>query len=118
MFLWEAYLDKEKRITSYNFIEKFIADLNLDRSEAPKTLEIVSAFQYIISNLDKYAFAFLILHSGYIPEGYAADSSAETLYYSKMIEAVVMGLAKRIGFDKSVLPILNHPLYVVICKLV
>ncbi|MCP5170117.1 MAG: HindIII family type II restriction endonuclease [Hahellaceae bacterium] len=45
----------------------------------------------------------MIVHSGYIPESYEADSSAETLY-SKLIETVVLEWSKRIGFKNSKLP--------------
>lgn len=75
----------------------------MDWSKAPQTGKIVAAFQGTISRLALHDFAFLVVHSGYIPESYEADSSAETLY-SKLIEAVVMEWAIRIGFGKSILP--------------
>ncbi|MCZ2339556.1 MAG: HindIII family type II restriction endonuclease [Chitinophagales bacterium] len=102
-FFGEAYRDRNTRIASYSYIEDFIAIAHLDWSRSPPTPLIVKNFLEKISQLTLQDLAFLVVHSGYIPESYEADSSAETLY-SKLIEAVVMEWAKRIGFSKSVLP--------------
>jgi hypothetical protein len=99
----EAYRDRETRIASYDYIERFIAGAHLDWSKSPPTSLIVKNFLDKISQLTLQDLAFLVVHSGYIPERYEADSSAETLY-SKLIEAVVMEWAKRIGFVNSFLP--------------
>ena len=94
---------KKKRIESYDFIERFIAIEHPNWNCPPNTAVIVEKFLTRISSLSVEEFAFLVVHSGYIPEQYEADSSAETLY-SKLIEAVVLEWAKRIGFFASKLP--------------
>ena len=102
-FFGDGYRIQEKRIASYDFIENFIAAAHTDWSRPPITSLILRDFLKAISELTLQDLAFLVVHSGYIPERYEADSSAETLY-SKLIEAVVMEWAKRIGFSNSVLP--------------
>ncbi|MHB8236203.1 MAG: HindIII family type II restriction endonuclease [Acidithiobacillus ferrivorans] len=101
-FFGKAYRDKETRISSYNYIENFISREHINWSISPQTATIVDHFLNEISGLPLPDLAFLVVHSGYIPESYAADSSAETLY-SKLIEAVVMVWAKKIGFANSIL---------------
>ncbi len=95
--------NKNKRIESYDFIERFIAIEHPNWSSPPNTSVIVEKFLKNISLFSVKEFAFLVVHSGYIPEQYEADSSAETLY-SKLIEAIVLEWAKRIGFFASELP--------------
>ncbi len=102
-YFGQSYSDTEKRIASYDFIENFISKAHLDWSKAPHTSGIVEQFITEVSSLSTKDFAFLVVHSGYIPESYEPDSSAETLY-SKLIETVVLEWAKRIGFTKSLLP--------------
>ena len=97
------FTKRESRIASYDYIENFMADQHLDWSTPPNTAFIVNNFIQSISKFSDLEFAFLIVHSGYIPESYEADSSAETLY-SKLIETVVLEWAKRIGFKNSKLP--------------
>lgn len=99
----EEFLKKSKRIESYDFIESFIAQKHVDWGTAPNTLVIVKAFEEKLEEMNDKEFAFLLTHSGYIPENYKADSSQETLY-SKLTEALVLEWAKRIGFKDSVLP--------------
>lgn len=94
---------KDKRIDSYDFIERFISLEHPNWSFPPDTALIVAKFLSHLSSLSVKEFAFLIVHSGYIPEQYEADSSAETLY-SKLIEVVVLEWAIRIGFTASKLP--------------
>lgn len=96
-------VEKEARFLNYDLVEEFIADAHLDWSVAPVTAKVVCDFQSLLSDLPDRKFAFLVCHSGYIPEIYAADSAAETLY-SKLIEVIVQQWALRIGFDRSVLP--------------
>ncbi len=99
----EFSLDKAKRIESYNFIEQFISEQHVDWNVPPDTLRVANKFLDRISKMCDQEFAFLLTHSGYIPETYKADSSQETLY-SKLIEALVLEWAKRIGFKNSSLP--------------
>jgi hypothetical protein len=97
------FLDVNERIKSYDLIENFIAASHINWAVAPNTPTIVKEFKKIISKLNDKEFAFLVVHTGYIPENYAADSSQETLY-SKLIETIVLEWAIRIGFSGSVLP--------------
>lgn len=99
----EVFLNKAKRIESYNFIEKFISEEHLDWNTPPDTLSVVDKFLVRLARMGDQEFAFLLTHSGYIPETYKADSSQETLY-SKLIETLILEWAKRIGFENSTLP--------------
>lgn len=103
LFFGEKFRSQSARIDSYDYIENFIAGVHADWSKAPVTSRIVQLFLSEISCLSAQELSFLVVHSGYIPESYEPDSSAETLY-SKLIEALVMEWAKRIGFDQSLLP--------------
>jgi hypothetical protein len=90
----------DERKASYDFIEKFIHDNVNDWMVAPETDRIATAFAAKVKEFDNGTFNFLLCHSGYIPEFYEHDSSAETLY-SKLIEVLVCEWAIRIGFVHS-----------------
>lgn len=92
----------EERKMSYDYIENFISENVENWSIAPNTDKLEVAFSKKIQELDNIDFAFLVCHSGYIPEFYEHDSSQETLY-SKLIESLVCEWAKRIGFTESIL---------------
>lgn len=92
----------DERKKSYDYIEDFISENVKDWSKAPDTNNLEMVFSGKIQELDQVDFAFLVCHSGYIPEFYEHDSSQETLY-SKLIEALVCEWAKRIGFTESIL---------------
>lgn len=94
--------DTKQQINSFDYIENFIASKVSDWSSAPDTAAIEKEFSNNIQNMDDETFAFLLLHSGYIPESYLPDSSQETLY-SKLIESLVCEWAKRVGFSDSYL---------------
>lgn len=100
--MYFSTLTEEQRKQSYDYIENFIAEQVSDWSIAPNTDIIEAEFSRRLSQMGKEEFAFLILHSGYIPELYPHDSSQETLY-SKLIESLVCEWAKRIGFTDSYL---------------
>ncbi len=95
-------ITKEDRNKSYDYIENFIFNNVKDWTKAPQTDILEDIFSKEIRELDKADFAFLVCHSGYIPEFYEHDSSQETLY-SKLIEALVCEWAKIFGFTESVL---------------
>lgn len=99
----EEFGDRERRLSSYDQMENFILASHTDWNIAPSTDKIVRKFEAEIASVSDQELAFLLVHSGYIPETYGADSSQETLY-SKLIEALVKTWAMRIGFDQSVLP--------------
>lgn len=98
-------LDKEARLSSYDYIEAFIAsnvpDWNKWNTEIG-TDEIEESFSEEIRGMNNRDFEFLILHCGYIPDYYGKDSSQETLY-SKLVESLVCEWAIRVGFDESYL---------------
>lgn len=99
-FFGEKYLDVKERRLSYDYIETFIENHHSDWSNAPDTDGISIKFAKEIEGLSKQDLAFLICHSGYIPELYGHDSSQETLY-SKLIEVLVCEWAVKIGFTGS-----------------
>ncbi len=102
-FFGDFFANRNNRIDSYNFLEAFLAEQHFDWSTVPNTDSAVKNLQAAFKKMDNEEFAFLVCHSGYIPEIYSADSSQETLY-TKFIEALVMEWGVRLGFDKSVLP--------------
>jgi len=99
----DAFADRDARLKSYDLIEDFIAKSHRNWSLAPNTDKIATEFEREVRAYDDSRFAFLLCHTGYIPETYAADSSQETLF-SKLVEVVVGEWARRIGFDKTRLP--------------
>uniref|UniRef100_UPI00188A8334 HindIII family type II restriction endonuclease n=1 Tax=Vibrio anguillarum TaxID=55601 RepID=UPI00188A8334 len=72
-------------------------------STTPNTEALVKKFLSDLKKLDNLEFAFLLVHSGFIPEQYPADSSPETLY-SKLVESLVLEFAVRMGYSNSYLP--------------
>lgn len=97
------FSDVAERRKSYDFLEDFISNSHTDWNTTPNTQKIVDDLLKIIRTFSLQEFAFLILHSGFIPENYEADSSEETLY-SKLVETLVLEWARRIGFTQSKLP--------------
>ncbi|WP_339021465.1 HindIII family type II restriction endonuclease [Aeromonas salmonicida] len=92
-----------KRINSYDFLSKFLAQHYTDITSPPNTEDIVAKLRLAMTSFDNERLAFLICHTGYIPEMYPADSSLETIY-TKLIETIVVEWAIRIGFTESSLP--------------
>jgi hypothetical protein len=97
-----SYLNDKQIVDSFDFIENFVNNNIRNGKVVPDTDTVVSNFSEAIGKKDKKDFAFLVLHSGYIPDYYESDSSEETLY-SKLIEALVCEWSKRIGFKDSYL---------------
>ena len=79
----------ENRIKSYDFIESFISNNHPDFSKVPNTEALVKKFLDILKRLENLEFAFLLVHSGFIPEQYPADSSPETLYSKLQLGNVI-----------------------------
>ncbi|MFS4492913.1 HindIII family type II restriction endonuclease [Maribacter sp. 2308TA10-17] len=100
--IFELELDSNQRKASYDFIETFIEKSVSDWNTAPDTDTIEIAFTVKLKALSDRELAFLLVHSGYIPEFYSHDSSQETLY-SKLVESLVCEWALRIGFTDSFL---------------
>ena len=99
----ESFNNIESRIESYDLIENFISKNHPDFSKALDTESLVVKFLEQLKELTNLEFSFLLVHSGFIPEQYPADSSPETLY-SKLVEALVLEFAVRMGYSKSYLP--------------
>lgn len=97
------FSNKDSRMASYDFLENFLSFYHSNWKVAPNTEQCVNELQKIIKTFDNEEFSFLICHTGYIPESYAPDSSQETIF-TKLIEALVMEWAYRLGFTHSFLP--------------
>lgn len=102
-FFGDRFFERSARIKSYRFLQTFMESENDNWTTTPDTSKIVANLLSELSSKTNQEFAFLLCHSGYIPEEYPPDSSQETLY-SKLIETLVLEWAKRIGFTKSFLP--------------
>jgi hypothetical protein len=103
-YFGKDFADTKKRTDSYEFLRLFV-EKNHDwhNGGAPDSDVLVPKLRVILKSLDDKTFAFLLCHTGYIPEDYEHDSSEETIY-TKMVEALVQEWAIRMGFDKSDLP--------------
>lgn len=102
-FALEKYGLVSCRENSYNLIEKFI-ELETNGYQIDiETNSLLVKFQKKLSQLTNTDLAFLLIHTGLIPEQYKADSSEET-FYSKLCEDVIREWAIRIGFTKTYLP--------------
>ncbi|HGF6515410.1 TPA: HindIII family type II restriction endonuclease [Yersinia enterocolitica] len=99
----ESYTDYDSRVSSYNKLFDFIAKKHIDWMIAPNTASIASHFIQDLKSFTNQQLAFMLCHTGYIPEVYKADSSQETLY-SKLVEVLVNEWAIRMGFVESSLP--------------
>jgi hypothetical protein len=89
----EKFADEANRVKSYDLLKTIVEATPLTNTEAG--LRLINAE---FKNLSDQEFAFLVAHSGFIPDHYGDDSSEETLY-SKLIEAVVGEWGTRLGFD-------------------
>ncbi len=102
-YFGEKFVKQETRFESYDFVENFLSKNFEDYEKNKNTNTITDRYLLKLSKLSKKEFAFLILHSGYIPDYYEHDSSEETLH-TKLTETLIFNWAKLIGFDKSILP--------------
>lgn len=91
------------RKSSYDYLENFIIEKTHNYSTPINTQLFLAEFQEKIKEMNNLDFAFLLIHSGTIPESYVADSSEES-FYSKLCEDIIREWAIRIGFTKSYLP--------------
>lgn len=107
VFLKTFKLDKFSQLlyreNSYNCIERFIERETSNYTISIQTNILLEKFQKYISQLSNADLAFLLIHSGLIPEHYKPDSSEET-FYSKLCEDLIREWSVRIGFTKSYLP--------------
>lgn len=96
----DYYLSRSERRKSFRYIEDFIEREVTSWNSPPDTDSLTKKFSTELKKLNKKQFAFLLMHSGFIPEFYSHDSSQETLY-SKLLEVLVCEWALRIGFEDS-----------------
>lgn len=99
----DKFQDNENRYESYETLSSFIQEQHTDWDSAPDTEALAGAFAKQLQEMSDQEFAFLLCHTGYIPEIYKADSSQETLY-TKLVEVLSCEWAIRLGFPQSTLP--------------
>lgn len=87
--------DPEWRRASYRLLEDCVeAATNADGTV--ETDGTVARLQDQLGKLSTQSLAFLLVHSGFIPDHYGADSSQETLH-TKLTEAVACEWGRRLG---------------------
>ncbi|MBA7495578.1 hypothetical protein ES702_06165 [subsurface metagenome] len=100
--LFHLDLDENQRKVNYDYLETFI-EKNVSSWDNPPNTELIeSLLTRELKNFSDFELAFLLVHSGYMPEFYSHDSSQETLY-SKLVESLICEWANRIGFTDSFL---------------
>ncbi len=90
-YFGNKFREEEARLKSYNLLESIV--------KLTTTNNTTYGLNLLTDELSKFTdqeFAFLLTHSGFIPDHYGDDSSEETLF-SKLIEALVGEWGKRIG---------------------
>ncbi len=86
------------RCESYRLLER-IAEATPTAGSIPNTEAAVKLLLAELASLSDQDFAFLLTHSGFIPDHYGDDSSEETLY-TKLIEVLLFEWGRRLGFDR------------------
>ena len=102
-YFGEKFLTKESRFKSYDFVEDFLLNNFKEYEKNKNTNTITDRYILKLNTFSHKELAFLILHSGYIPDSYEHDSSKETLH-TKLTETLIFKWAKLIGFNNSELP--------------
>ena len=98
-FFGEKFRDESARVKSYGLLEAVVV-ATPGESSVPDTvagLNILTAELKTLTDLD---LAFLITHTGFIPDQYGDDSCEETLY-SKLVEGVLCEWGRRVGFTMA-----------------
>ena len=94
------FKDEKAREKSYGLLESIVA--LMPAGSSANTIAGLKMITEEFKTLSDQDFAFLLAHSGFIPDHYGDDSSEETLY-SKLIEALVGEWGRRLGYD-AILP--------------
>jgi hypothetical protein len=89
----ESFRSEKNRVKSYGLLESIVA--TTPPTNTTVGLQILAKE---LAEISDHQFAFLLTHSGFIPDQFGDDSSEETLY-SKLIEALVAEWGKRLGFE-------------------
>jgi hypothetical protein len=89
----DAFRNEKNRVKSYGLLESIVT-----LTPPTNTTAGLQILQKELALFTDQQFAFLLTHSGFIPDHYGDDSSEETLY-SKLIEALVAQWGQRLGFD-------------------
>lgn len=92
----DGFIDEKARHASYQLTESFVEGALRSAHGVPDTATAVEAFSNKLTDMPDPELAFLLVHSGFIPDHYGDDSSDETLY-SKLIETLVAECGRRIG---------------------
>jgi hypothetical protein len=87
--------DPDWRRASYQLLEEHV-DAATKSDGSVETDRTVARLQGQLRELSKERLGFLLVHSGFIPDHYGADSSQETLY-TKLTEAVACEWGRRLG---------------------
>lgn len=101
-FVSSKFKKPVNRQKSFSFIETFIATNIKSWDKSPNTDIIGKLFSVELKKINNNDFAFLLIHSGFIPEIYSINGKQEKLY-SKLVEILVCEWAKRMGFKQSVI---------------
>ncbi len=92
----KKFADEAARVKSYGLLETIVTATPTNAG-APNTETGLKLLEADFATLSDQDFAFLIAHTGFIPDHYGDDSCEETLY-SKLVEAVVFWWGQRLGF--------------------
>ena len=88
------------RRASYILLESHVDHVKAEHGEQA-TEKGVEALRETLSGMDDRSLAFLLVHSGYIPDHYLPDSSEETLH-TKLTETLVAEWGARFGLDATI----------------
>jgi hypothetical protein len=100
-FFGSEFVESNRRSESYSLIETIVSDAPRSVSGTPRTEEAIAVYRPLISGLTDQQLAFLLTHSGFIPDHYEDDSSDETLY-SKFVEVLVAEWGSRLNIKTEI----------------
>lgn len=92
--------ERTARKSSYGLLETLVESAPRVGDGRFDTDAAVIELQKCLSTKSDQELAFLVLHSGFIPDHYSHDGSEETLY-TKFVEAVVAEWGSRVGFKMT-----------------
>lgn len=94
-FYGDKFRDEAARVKSYGILESIVG-----LTPPTNTTVGLALLSKELATFSDQDFAFLLTHSGFIPDHYGDDSSEETLF-SKLIEALVGEWGKRLGLGTT-----------------
>lgn len=99
-YFGQSFLSVDVRRQSYVLLEEVLADCVGVGGVMCATDDSVRKLKNRLSFLDNRSLAFLLVHSGFIPDHYGDDSSEETLF-SKLVEVTVAVCAERLAMSAA-----------------